>query len=100
MSKITKERFEDLKRMLWETGSQRECPVWSGAAARTIETGNIVAPMRFWSPRAGGVFTVPAGVPDRRLQIPDDEVRNFFITFAIACSSFFFLGTIQFQPIR
>jgi len=76
MSKITKERFEDLKRMLWEAGSQRECPVWSGAAARTIETSDIAVPTRFWSPRVGGVFTVPAGVPDRRLQIPDDEVRK------------------------
>ena len=26
--------------------------------------------------RAGGVFTLPAGVPDRRFQIPDDEVRK------------------------
>ena len=76
MSKVTKERFEDLKRIIRQNGSQRECPVWSGAAARTIETSDIAAPTRFWSPRAGGVFTLPAGVPDRRLQIPDEEIKK------------------------
>ena len=72
MRKVTKDRFEDLKRILRETGSHRKCPVWSGPNARTIETSDIAAPMRFWSPRAGGVFTVPAGGSDRRFHIPDD----------------------------
>jgi len=67
MRKTTKERFEDLKRMLGEVGIQSECPVWPKATAKTIETGDIAAPMRFWSPRAGGVFTLPADVPGRRL---------------------------------
>ena len=76
MKKMSVERFRELRRMLQENGNEGVCPIWPDSPAGTIQTGDIVSPKRFWSPRAGGVFVIPADVLPNRIPITDDETRK------------------------
>ncbi|MDE0303429.1 MAG: hypothetical protein OXI87_00885 [Albidovulum sp.] len=76
MGRITKVTFEQLKQILQQDGNEGKCPVWTGFRAGTVQTGDVTAPKRFWSPRAGGVFTIPAGIPLHHIDIPEEETRK------------------------
>ena len=76
MEKISGEQFQELTRILRDPGNEGTCPVWPDSPAGTIQTRNPASPKRFWSPRAGGVFTVPASVSPNHLGLTDEESRK------------------------
>ena len=76
MNKITGVAFEELKKNLLQDGVQSKCPIWCGSPAITYKAQVTNEPNYFWSPRAGGVFTIPAGFPVSFIQIDDEEVRK------------------------
>ena len=76
MQKVAREQLLELKRIVRERGKEINCPVWPDCQARLFESGDFAAPRRVWSPRAGGVFTIPAGVPISQIEVPDEETRK------------------------
>lgn len=62
--------------MLQAKGNEGVCPVWPESPAGTTQIDNPMDLKRFWSPRAGGVYTIPAGVFVDRIQRLDEEARK------------------------
>ncbi len=84
MTKVTKVQFEELRRNLQEDRNQGQCPVWPGYSTGASQTGDFKAPGQlsplhgghFWSPRAGGVFVVPADVTVLLEYVADEKIRK------------------------
>ena len=74
--KETREEFLDLKQFVQTQGEEIDCPIWPDCQARVMATGDTAAPRRFWSPRAGGVFTIPLCISTNDIQVPDEETRK------------------------
>ena len=76
MEVVSAKQFQELRAMLKARGNEVACPVWPESPAGTIQTGSPFEPKRFWSPRAGGVFTIPAGIPEGSVRVFDEEARK------------------------
>ena len=79
MNKVTKDQFEQLKRLLRQSGNRDQCPVWPNCKARLPESSGFTAFRALrsvWSPRAGGVFMIPDRVPPSRIEAPGEETRK------------------------
>ena len=82
MEKLSFEQFQNLQQMLRADGNKAVgpvCPVWPdlpGVSVGTIQSGDPSHPKRFWSPRAGGVFTIPAGTFPDNVRVHDLEARK------------------------
>ena len=76
MQKATREQFLNLKRIVQAHGKLIDCPIWPDCQAWLLDSGDIAVPKRVWSPRSGGVFSIPAGFPLQHINIPDQETRK------------------------
>ena len=57
MQKITREQFEESKRIVQSKGKEGRCPIWPDSPARVLRTSEDPALFhQYWSPRGGGVF--------------------------------------------
>ena len=75
MHEMTKEQFEEQRRVLRQDGDKGNCPIWSGFPAQTRQVGDFAGLNLFWSPRAGGLFRCRRP-PVPLIQIPDEETRK------------------------
>ena len=60
MQEMTKEQFEEQRRVLQRDGDKGNCPIWSGFPAQTRQIGDFAGLNLLWSPRAEDFFGAAA----------------------------------------